>query len=252
MSAQIIADSRYTTAHFIAPSGRGYLHIGAEVRPPRRPGPILRRGADKTRLESRLKGLGRQLEQDAKVEKVTVYDATAIPPLQRLPEVSQRAGSIELPRFDVVVLVETVSPAAIPEVQATVTYRAIIDELRTAAKRTHITAARNAKRIGDVDKTRQGTFIFNYFVADNPDTMLELFDYLAGWYEVETGLDNTTLLVPLEGDKSGYVAINHARWEASLPRFAWQQFSKKSFRSYVLANLRANHVGAIPVLYQLA
>lgn len=88
--------------------------------------------------------------------------------------------------------------------------------------------------------------------GDNPDTMLELFDYLAGWYEVETGLDNTTLLVPLEGDKSGYVAINHARWEASLPRFAWQQFSKKSFRSYVLANLRANHVGAIPVLYQLA
>jgi len=116
----------------------------------------------------------------------------------------------------------------------------------------HVVAARNAKRVGDVDKTRPGTFIFNYFVADDPAVMLELFDYLAGWYEAETGLDNSILLVPLDEEKSDYVAINHARWDASLPRFAWQQFSKRSFRTYLLANLKANHVGAMPILYRLA
>ena len=82
--------------------------------------------------------------------------------------------------------------------------------------------------------------------------ILELFDYLAGWYEIETGLDNSTLLVPLESEKSDYAAINHARWDASLPGFALRQFAKKSFRSYVLANLKANHVAAMPVLYRLA
>jgi hypothetical protein len=69
---------------------------------------------------------------------------------------------------------------------------------------------------------------------------------------VETGLDNSTLLVPLEGERSDYLAINNARWEESLPRFLWRQFSRKSFRTYVLANLEANCVGAMPVLYRLA
>jgi hypothetical protein len=113
-------------------------------------------------------------------------------------------------------------------------------------------AARNAKRVGDVDKTRQGLFLFNYFVADDARVMLQLWDYLAGWYAVETGLDNSTLLVPLEGERSDYLAINNARWDESLPRFLWRQFSRKSFRTYVLANLEANRVGAMPVLYRLA
>ena len=252
MNAQIVSDSRYSTAHFVTPSPFGYIHVGADVNAPSRPGPILRRGADKFRLENRLKGLARQLEQADNVAKVTVYDAIAIPPLARLPNVKDRADSIEIPRFDVVVLVETTSPSAIPDVQATPEYHAVIDALQTSAKRTHITTARNAKRLGDVDKTRQGTFIFNYFVAEDPTVVLELFDYLAGWYEVEMGLDNSILLVPLEGEKSDYAAINHARWDASLPGFALRQFTKKSFRSYVLANLRANHVGAMPVLYRLA
>jgi hypothetical protein len=54
MNAQIISDSRYSPAHLIAPSGRGYIHIGADVAAPARPGPILRRGADKIRLENRM------------------------------------------------------------------------------------------------------------------------------------------------------------------------------------------------------
>jgi hypothetical protein len=157
-----------------------------------------------------------------------VYDAIAIPPLEWLPNVKDRADSIEIPRFDVVVLVETTSPPAIPDVQATPEYHTVIDALQTSAKRTHITTARNAKRLGYVDKTRQGTFIVNYFVADDPNVVLELFDYLAGWYEVEMGLDNSILLVPLEGEKSDYGEINHARWDGGLPGFALRQFTKRA------------------------
>jgi hypothetical protein len=96
--------------------------------------------------------------------------------------------------------------------------------------------ARNIKRVGDVDKSRPGTFLFNYFVGENPQVVLELWDYLAGWYQVETGLDNSTVLAPLEGEASNFIIINHARWDGSLVSVLAKQSAKKSFRSYVLGN----------------
>ena len=56
------------------------------------------------------------------------------------------------------------------------------------------------------------------------------------------------MLAPLEGEQSDYRVINYASWDESLPRFLWRQLSKKSLRNYVLANLAANRVGAMPVL----
>jgi hypothetical protein len=46
---------------------------------------------------------------------------------------------------------------------------------------------------------------------------------------------------------------NHARWwDGSLVRALAKQLAKKSFRSYVLGDLRANQVGAVPNIYRLA
>jgi len=56
----------------------------------------------------------------------------------------------------------------------------------------------------------------------------------------------------VEGEKSDYVMINHARWDHSLPMFAARQLPKKTFRSYMIANLAAHHLAAMPVLYRLA
>jgi len=253
MELQIVnPDPRYVPATLVEPARSGYIHIAAEVRAPARPGPLLFRGRQKRELLARLGELGRRLEREPDVEKVTVYEAVAIPPLSRFPYVKERAGEIPLPRFDVVALVETTSPAVLRAVQASASYRELLDALRAQARRVHVVAARNAKRIGDVDTTRQGLFLFNYFVADEPDVALRLWDHLAGWYEVETGLDNSTLLVPLEGERSDYLAINHARWDQSAPRFISRQLLKRSFRTFVRANLEANHVGAMPVLYRIA
>jgi hypothetical protein len=245
-------DPAYATVKLVEPATRGYIHVAAEVRPRRLP--FLQRlpaGREKSALIGTLTELARQLEDLEAVEKVTIFAALAIAPA-RSPYLKERGDSIRVPRFDIVVLIETTSPAVIREVQSTPLFEALLDALRSQAKRLHIMAARNAKRVGDVDKTRQGVFLFNYFVADDARVMLQLWDYLAGWYAVETGLDNSTLLVPLEGERSDYLAINNARWDESLPRFLWRQFSKKSFRTYVLANLEANRVGAMPILYRLA
>src|SRR5215211_4365492 len=87
--------------------------------------------------------------------------------------------------------------------------------------------------------------------GDAREVVVALWDYLGGWYQTETGLDNSTLLAPLEDEASDYVVINHARWD-SLLGFAVRQFTKKSFRTYVVANLDAHNVGAMPILYRLA
>jgi hypothetical protein len=245
-------DPKYAAVKLIEPATCGYLHVAAEVRPRRLP-PLQRlpAGREKSELIGSLKVLAQELERLDAVETVTLYDAVAIAPA-RFGYVKEHSDSIHVARFDVVVLIETKSVSDLHEVRSTRPYEALLDVLRRHAKRLHVMAARNAKRIGDVDKTRDGLFLFNYFVADDADVMLRLWDYLAGWYAVETELDNSTLLVPLEGEPSDYLAINHARWEESLPKFFWRQFSKPSFRTYMLANLEANRVGAMPALYRLA
>jgi len=253
MEPQIVnADPRYAPATLLEPSASGYIHLAAEINPPRRPGPIVFRGRSKTALLTSLDELARGLEQVDGVERVTLYEAVAIPPLSRFPYVKEHVDGISLPRFDVVLLVETRSPGVIRDVQASAAYRALLGALSAAARRVHVMAARNAKRLGDVDRDRQGLFLFNYFVADDADRALRLWDHLAGWYEVETGLHNSTLLVPVEGERSDYLAINHARWDEGVPRFLSRQLLKKSFRTFVRANLEANQVGVMPVLYRLA
>ena len=209
-------------------------------------------GRAKVALIGRLTELARELEQLDTVEQVTIFDALVIAPARIGAYLKERGDAIHVPRFDLVVLIETRSVADVRAAQGTQPYKALLAALQRQAKRLHVMAARNAKRVGDVDTTRDGLFLFNYFVADDADVMLQVWDYLAGWYAVETGLDNSTLLVPLKGEHSDYLAINHARWEESLPRFLWRQFSKKSFRTYMLANLEANRVGAMPALYRLA
>lgn len=257
MELQIVnSDTKYSKAKLIEPTTLGYIHLAAEVSPlpiPPQRLPFLSDRREKAELLNRLRMLAEQLEQHSSIEQVSIFDAVIIPPASRFSTyLKKRAGSVRLARFDVVVLVETVSPEAARQVGQTREFRVLLDALEIGARDVHIMTGRNAKRIGDVEKKKDGLFLFNYFVADDASVALELWDYLAGWYEAQTGLDNSTLLVPLEDERSDYLAINSARWDVSLPSLMFKQFSKRSFRTYMQANLEANQVGAMPILYRLA
>jgi hypothetical protein len=249
-SVQLVnQDPRYGRAHLIEPAPLGYLHLAADVEAPHRPGPLLRRSRDKEQLFGALKWQARQLAQLEAVESVSVYDALAFIP----PSGDAAVRSTLRPAwFDVVILVETVSPDATSEVRAAPGYQDLVGTLTEKARRVHHIAARNVRRVGDVDKSRPGSFVFNYLVGNDLGLAVELWEYLSGWYAAETGLNSATLLAPLEGEQSDYVLINHARWDGSLPMFAARQLPKKTFRTYLLANLKANHLAAMPVLYRLA
>ena len=178
--------------------------------------------------------------------RATVYRAALIPPTAR----GARGAAAHPARYGVAVLIETTNLDTLSEVQDSDSYKQLHDILSEASPDVLAMPARCTRLIADVDKSRQGLYLFNYFTAADPDVALGLWEHLAAWYEAETGMDNSTLLAPLaDGD---YVFVNHARWQRSPASFIAAQFTMPSFRSYVLANLRANHTASTPILFHLA
>jgi hypothetical protein len=152
---------------------------------------------------------------------------------------------------DVTLLVETTAPPDALALAASTQLGELLDRLHAGGARTHVVAARNARRIADVDHSPGGLFLFNHFFAGDEAVVIELWEHLAAWYQRETGLDNSMLLAPVQGQESAFTLVNHAHFDMSLPRLAMHQFAKRSFFTYVRANLNANGVVVMPVLYRL-
>jgi hypothetical protein len=222
---------KYAKVTLIQPPPLGYLHVAAAVDPPRWRTPFPARSPQKAALLTRLRSLapvgapwhrreGHRLPRRPGRAARRHRQAAGDPPR---PLRRRRAH-----RDD--------SPAVLGEVQTAEPCKLLVEAVTEAATDVHVMTARCPKGVGDVDMTRHGLFLFNYFVADDAAVALQLWDYLAGWYAVETGLDNSTLLEPLRD--ADYVFVNHARWDYSLPHFLLRQLTKPSFRTYLLATCR--------------
>ena len=237
---------KYPRVGLTEPPPTGYVLLAAVVEPTVGRTPFPRSSSRKADLLAELKALAAGLEQLETVTKATVYRAALIPP----PGSDARRMAARPARYDVVTLIETTTVEAAGDLAASPEYQKLHDAVAAAAREEYLMTARCLRRVGDVDKSRPGLFLFNYFVAEDPTIALDLWEHLAAWYAVETGMDNSTLLGPV--GPSGYVFVNHARWDMSLPRFAASQFGKRTFYSYVLANLHANGTASMPILYRLA
>ncbi len=239
------AKPRYRPAALVEPPGFGYLLLSADVEPPTGRRPFPGSSAIKTALLGRLKSAAADLARVDAVKRATVYRTVLAPPP------AGYARKVEHPaRFDVTVLVETTSPDDLPALQTSEPYAQLRKELDTEATRVDAMPARCVKCIADVDKTRPGLFLFNYFVAEDTDVALKLWDHLTGWFMTETGIDNSTVLQPT--DRSQYAFVNHARWDYGVPRLWLRMFTKPSFWSFVQKNLNENHTASMPILCRLA
>lgn len=238
---------RFPRVSLVDPAPSVYLHIAAEVdgRPP-----FLWNSGEKKRLIADCKGWCERLEREAGVASAVVFDALLIPP-GRGRFIEKRRDQVHVARFDLAVLIETEGPEVARRIQESAAYREMEQAIRRAASYTHAITATNVKRIDTVDHGKQGIFLFNYFFADSTERNLALWEYTAGWFQKETGLDNSTVLLPTEGQDSRYNIINHCRWD-KLTDVLPSLIFKRTFRSYVLANFEANDVAAMPILYRMA
>jgi hypothetical protein len=239
------AKPRYRPARLVEPPGFGYLLLSADVEPPTGRRPFPGTSATKTALLGRLKSAAADLAQLDAVERATVYRTVLAPPPSGYARTAEHPA-----RFDVHVLVETTSPDQLVALEASDPYAQLRKELDTAASRVDTMQARCVKCIADVDKTRPGLFLFNYFVAEDADMALKLWDHLTGWFMTETGIDNSTVLQPTH--RSQYAFVNHARWDHGVPRLWLRMFTKPSFWSFVQKNMNENRTGSMPTLCRLA
>ena len=234
----------------LEPNPGGYLYIAASVRPGATP--LVMPSARRSKVADRAKQLAQELERLEGVRLVSTFRAIAMPPTARFSEYLKESGtSVQIADYDVLVLVECSSIATAQNVRESAECGQLLEALDQEARHVRITLAHNEKRIAEVSLDRSGLFLFNHFVARDAAVMLELWEYLAGWYMAETGLRSSVALVPEPGDPSQYAIVNFARWETNPLHHFWSQLSKKSFWRFVTANLDANHAAAMPIYCRL-
>ena len=215
----------YPKAAFAEPLPHGYLYAGLTIDPPGRV-PFVRRSARREEALGECKAVAGRLERLGEVVRATVYRAVLIPPISGAP------------RFDVVVLVETTSPETVAGVRSSEAFGRLGADF--------VMAARNARRIGDTQKSPSGTFLFNHFAAEDPDGAVGAWEDLTGWYTAKTGVDNSTLLRPV--GEAPYAFVNYVRLPRGPARFMLDQLLRPSFHTFVRASLRANGMVAMPLL----
>jgi hypothetical protein len=237
---------RFPQARLVEPATSGYLLVAAQV--DRRP-MFLPNSRAKRRLLRRIDRLLADLAADERVLEANAFDGL-LTTLGRGELLKQRP-EVPIARFDLAVLVETTTPEAAAELEGEAPWTELGRELQAAGRHSYRLRAHNVRRMGPVDHSRQGVFLFNYFYADRTDLNLAAWQYTAGWFADQTGLDNSTVLAPDATSEPRYRLVNHARWNRLrdiLPALLF----KRSFHHYVLAHFYANGVAAMPVLYRLA
>lgn len=217
--------TRYPRPQFAEPLPHEYLYAGLTVDPPTH-APFVRSSRKRDGVLAQCRSLIRELTAVDGVVDATVFEAVLIPPLQGVP------------RLDVTLLTQATTPETLAQVQSLDLWQQLGADF--------VMAARNTRRIGDTERTRSATFLFNHFTADDAAGAVKAWEDLAGWYTVKMGTDNATLLQPTSA--APYAFINYVRLPHGAARFMLAQLSKPSFHTYVRRTLRDNGMVALPLL----
>ena len=238
----------YDNVTLIEPSSHYYLHIAIEIDKVLTPFYFFE-SALKKKIINNCKEFCNKLLMKNRVIEANVFKALLIPP-GRGRFIIENQNKVKVAKFDVAILIEVDSEEKLLDIQKDTSYLELITFLKEKSKNIHQIETSNARRIGAVDHTTQGVFLFNYFYAEDVEQNLEVWNYTAGWFEKETELDNSTLLLPLKKENSDYSVINHCRCDNLIDILPSLIF-KRTFKKYVLDNFHKNKVGAMPILYKL-
>jgi hypothetical protein len=236
----------FPEAKLVPPTSSGYLLLAAEI--DRRP-MLLPSSRRKRALIRHVKEVLSSLRADERVVEAVAFDGLLSP--ARPGEVLKDRPAVAIARFDFAILVETTSPETAEEFEQDAAWSTITRMVGERSRRSYRLRARNVRRMGPVDHSRDGVFLLNYFFADRTDLNLAAWQYTAGWFRDQTGLDNSTVLLPDASSEPSYKLVNHARWDRLRDVMPALVF-KRSFHTYVLRHFSANGVAAMPVLYRLA
>jgi len=245
---QLLRAQEHGKARLVKPAASGYLLLAAEV--DAQPF-FLWSSRTKRHLIEDASAWCARIAREAGVLEAVTFKAVLIPPIGEAAFLRRRRNEFHRARFDLAILVETDSVERAEALRNDALFRTFEDRVREDAGHVYVVAASNAKRIGAVNHKRDGVFLFNYFFADSPAQNLAAWERTAGWFQQQTGLDNSTVLMPTHADLSQYTLIDHSRWDR-LSDILPSLIFKRSFRDVVLAQFDADDAAPMPILYQLA
>jgi hypothetical protein len=158
-----MAENIYEQGMVMPPNAFGYIHLAAEVE---KPFPLKPDSRRKKKLIALLHPLAEQLRNLDNVNRVDIFTGLIIPPGsgegQRF--IAKEQLSVFIAQFDLVVLIECQTVDAIKTIAIHPVFQDLENKMTTASKAYLRTEAKNPHRIDEVNKNRQGIFLFNYFM----------------------------------------------------------------------------------------
>ncbi|MFE5026227.1 hypothetical protein ACFRAO_23630 [Streptomyces sp. NPDC056656] len=179
------------------------------------------------------------------VRSLSVFEAVLFAP-SSLEKYEPRGSAGRPARFDSLLVIETDSPQASESVVRQQGFTDLMRTLSESGTYADYLLTENVKKIDDVDRDRDGVFLFNFFFSEAPEELLDIWDHTAGWWLEYGKMMNSELLRPTSA--CDYALINSARWEETAP--AADAFRHPSYWEFVLANIDAHGATAMPSLYR--
>jgi hypothetical protein len=181
------------------------------------------------------------------VRSVSLFEAILFGPggLDKFPPRGPAGGRPA--RYDTLLIIETHSPAEVPAVLDSVALKDLIRILRESGTYVRAFPVANVKKIDSVPRDRSGVFLVNFFFADEPQVLLDIWDHTAGWWLKYGNMINSELFCPT--GESEYAIINNARWDDAASAIA--AFRHPSYWDFVMVNINACRATAMPSLYRL-
>ena len=232
------------------PNALGYIAITAEVE---LPNILSSNSPKKLQLLAELKIRCRELKNSsAIIYRADIFDALIIPPGTATGKklIKEKSYDVHVAKFDIVILIECASVEDALAIRGTRALETIVKLTRLRSTYLDIMVYKNPKRINEVSKDTDGIFLFNYFYSEDTKTLLEVWEYTAGWWTKNANLTNSTLLQPVLAGSS-YNLINHCRWDNLIDVLPSLIF-KPNMKRFVLKNFTDNNIVAMPILYRLA
>ncbi|MBC5765253.1 hypothetical protein [Ramlibacter albus] len=227
------------------PSTSVFIHIAAEV--DARPA-FLPSSTHKKHLARRCKLRCRELAELPGVLDTAVFDALFVAP-SRSAFLEDSEGCVRVARYDLAILIECADDETAEQVMRDPAFAMLRHMLDANARFSHVVTATNARRIGPVDHTRPGFFLFSYLFADSVDSTVAAWKVAAGTLQAAAGLDNAVALRPRS--RSQYTLISHSRWERLGDLLRWLLWPA-GLRRRLLDTFAAHRVAAMPIVYRLA
>lgn len=242
------AHLNFPKVHLCPPNESGYFLLALEI--DHRAPLFITESKKKKEMIKKSKTLLKNIREISYVNEVALFKTRFIPPGMG-NFIKKRKDKVHIARYDMVILIETDTYSDLKKLKQEIPVAELQRFVSRNSSHSHVATAKNIRKMGDVNHNKQGVFLFNFFHADDVDQNLKVWEYTAGWFEDQTGLDNSTLLRTQEDDNRLFSVINHCRWD-KLSDVLPSLIFKDSFKKYVLANFEANNTGPIPILYKLA